>query len=939
MTDYSKALNLPRTDFPMRANLPQREPEILAFWDKLDAYQKLRKKRGRGKKYVLHDGPPYSNGDIHMGHALNKTLKDIVVRSKSMEGYDAAYVPGWDNHGMPIELNVSKLMRQEGKSFTSLELRKRCRWYAQKYIDLQRDEFIRLGVWGDWQRPYLTMSPEFEGKIVEIFGELVEKGYIYRGLRPIHWCPTCVTALAIAEIEYQEKESSSIVVAFPLRKDPQGVFAGLDLASCYVLIWTTTPWTIPANMALVVHPGLAYALVETDGKVFVLADGLVERAMEMIGAKSFKRIKTLKGKSLTGLICKHPLYDRDSPIFLADHVTLDEGTGVVHTAPGHGAEDYQVGIREGLEIYSPVDDRGLFTDQVPEYEGIHVFEANDLVNEDLRKKGVLLYVGTVRHQYPFCWRCHQPLVFRATVQWFMSVDHLDLRQRALDVIGKVKWVPGHSENRIFGAVESRPDWCLSRQRTWGVGIPVFYCKKNGHEILSAEAISAVAKLIRERGSDAWYEVPAEGILPPGFKCPKCGDIEFEKETDILDVWFDSGSTHRIVLESRKDLRWPSDLYLEGSDQHRGWFNSSLLIGMATRGDSPYRAVVTHGFVLDGEGQAMHKTRGNVISPLEIYGKHGADVLRLWLCSTDTSSDVRISEEILVRISESYRKIRNTFRFILGNLYDFDPTKDAVEYSKLQEIDRLALDTLQRLIQTVLRAYQSYQFHEIYHSIYSFCVVKLSAFYLDVLKDRLYVNDPDSKARRAAQTVLYELISAMVRLLAPVLPFTAEEIWQQMPARKGHEESVHFALFPQAREEWIDEELAARWEQLLAVRDEVLKTLEVVRKKKVIGNSLEAAIHLYAAPKKLRQLLELYQKDLKMLFIVSSTTLQNTDQFEAVERHESEALGLVVGVRKAAGDKCEMCWNYSTTVGENKTHPTLCDRCVEIIDQLKVTPSD
>lgn len=935
--DYSKHLNLPKTDFPMRANLPQREPEILAFWTKLDAYRQLRKKRGGDKRFILHDGPPYSNGDIHMGHALNKILKDFVVRSKTMEGYDAPYVPGWDNHGMPIELNVTKLLRQESESFTPLELRKRCRQFAEKYIDLQRREFIRLGVWGDWGHPYLTMSPEFEAKIIEVFGELADKGYIYRGLRPIHWCPTCVTALAISEIEYQEKESSSIIVAFPLKEDLKGIFAGHDLKSCHVLIWTTTPWTIPANMALVVHPGLDYSLVEAGERVYLLADGLVDQVMEMIQASSFKRVKTVKGKELDGLVCRHPLVDRPSPIFMADHVSLEEGTGVVHTAPGHGAEDFEVGVREELEIFSPVDDKGRFTDQVPEYKGVHVFEANQLVNDDLREKGVLVYQGSIRHQYPFCWRCHQPLVFRATVQWFMSVDHMDLRKRSLKAVGDIQWVPGHSENRIYGAVESRPDWCLSRQRAWGVGIPVFYCRKHGHEILSPEAIAAVANLVKEQGSDAWYEVPAEEILPAGFACPQCGDVQFNKETDILDVWFDSGSTHRVVLESREDLQWPSDLYLEGSDQHRGWFNSSLLIGMATRDGSPYRACVTHGFVLDGEGQAMHKTRGNVISPLEIYGQHGADVLRLFLCSTDHSTDVRISEEILVRASESYRKIRNTFRFLLGNLYDFDPAKGAVNYDQLYEIDRWALDALQHLIEIVVKAYQTYQFHEIYHSVYDFCVVKLSAFYFDVLKDRLYVSPANSQDRRAAQTVLYELISVMVRLVAPILPFTTEEIWQKMPGEADREESVHFSLFPQIRGEWMDGELAARWERLLSVRDEVLKALEIVRKKKIIGNSLEATVDLYVGTEELRQLLKLYEKQMKTLFIVSSANLRDSDQFEALERYENEAMGLVVGISKAAGDKCGMCWNYSPTVGEDKTHPMLCERCVEIIQQLKVAP--
>jgi isoleucyl-tRNA synthetase len=935
--DYSKALNLPKTDFPMRANLPQREPEILKFWDRIRAYDRLRELRSGREKYVLHDGPPYSNGDIHMGHAMNKSLKDFVVRAQNMQGFDAAYVPGWDNHGMPIENNVSKLMRQEKKDFTPLQLRKRCRQYAQEYVDLQKKEFIRLGVWGDWEHPYLTMSPEFESEIIKVFGELVEKGYIYRGLRPIHWCPTCVTALAISEIEYQEKESSSIIVAFPLKDDPGKIFQGRDPAKSFVLIWTTTPWTIPANMALVVHPDLDYSVVDADGRSYLLADGLIDAVMKMIGAESFERVRTVKGHDLEGLVCRHPQVDRESPVFLADHVSLEEGTGVVHTAPGHGAEDFEVGVREKLEIFSPVDDQGRFTDQVGEYQGIKVLEANQRVNDDLRKRGVLLYEGSIRHQYPFCWRCHQPLIFRATVQWFMSVDHLDLRKHTLETIGKIRWVPGHSENRIYGAVESRPDWCLSRQRSWGVGLPVFYCKKNGHEILSSEAIRAVYKLVRERGSDAWYELSAEEILPDGFACPQCGDTGFEKETDILDVWFDSGSTHRAVLENRPDLRWPADLYLEGSDQHRGWFNSSLLIGMATKGDTPYRTCVTHGFILDADGIAMHKSRGNDISPLEIYGKHGADVLRLWLCSTDHSTDVRISEEILVRISESYRKIRNTFRFLLGNLNDFDPATDAVEHDRLEEIDRWALDGLGRLIETVVRGYETFQFHEIFHAVYDFCVVKLSAFYLDVIKDRLYVNAPDAPARRAAQTVLYRLLDTMVRLIAPILPFTAEEVWQAMPSAEGQEGSVHFALFPEVSEEWLDEELAARWERLLAVRDEVLKPLEIMRQEKAIGNSLQAAVDLYAGSDSLRELLEQYRDFLKTLFIVSQVELHNDETFQADQRHHSEPLSLTVGVRKADGDKCELCWNYSPTVGRHPVHSTLCEKCVRIVEQLQTAP--
>jgi len=935
--DYSQVLNLPKTDFPMRANLPQREPEILKFWDRIRAYDRLRELRGGKEKYVLHDGPPYSNGDIHMGHALNKSLKDFVVRAKSMQGYDAAYVPGWDNHGMPIENNVSKLMRQENDQFTPLELRKRCRQYAKKYIDLQKKEFIRLGVWGDWEHPYLTMSPEFESEIIKVFGELVEKNYIYRGLRPIHWCPTCVTALAISEIEYQEKESSSIVVAFPLKEDPGKVFEDRDPSTSFVLIWTTTPWTIPANMALVVHPDLDYSVVAADGRSYLLADGLVDAVMKMIGVESFERVRTVKGRDLEGLICRHPQVERESPVFLAEHVSLEEGTGVVHTAPGHGAEDFEVGRKEGLEIFSPVDDQGRFTDQVEQYQGIKVLEANQRVNDDLRKKGVLLYEGSIRHQYPFCWRCHQPLIFRATVQWFMSVDHLDLRKRTLETISKIRWVPGHSENRIYGAVESRPDWCLSRQRSWGVGLPVFYCKKNGHEILSAEAIKAVYEVVRERGSDAWYELSAEEILPDGFTCPQCGDTQFEKETDILDVWFDSGSTHRAVLENRPDLRWPSDLYLEGSDQHRGWFNSSLLIGMATKGDTPYRTCVTHGFILDADGIAMHKSRGNDISPLEIYGKHGADVLRLWLCSTDHSTDVRISEEILVRISESYRKIRNTFRFLLGNLNGFDPAVDTVPYDRLEEIDRWALDALGRLVETVFQGYETFQFHEIFHTIYDFCVVKLSAFYLDVIKDRLYVNAPDTPARRAAQTVLYRLLDTMVRLVAPILPFTAEEVWQAMPETEGKEESVHFALFPEAREDWRDEQLAARWERLLAVRDEVLKPLETMRKEKVIGNSLQAAVDLYAGSESLRELLEQYRDFLKTLFIVSQVELHNEEAFPADQKHHNETLSLTIGVRKADGDKCKLCWNYSPTVGQHPVHATLCERCVRIVEQLQTAP--
>ncbi len=930
--DYRETLTLPRTDFPMKGNLPKKEPEIQRFWEGMGLYHRMVEKPSPNGTYILHDGPPYSDGDIHLGTALNKILKDIVVKHKAMRGHSAPFVPGWDNHGMPIENEVCKGLGEKRKSLTTVEIRRLCREYAQRFVAIQKRQFKRLGVLAQWENPYLTMSKDFEQRVLRIFRELAEGGYIYRGLKPIHWCSTCETALAEAEIEYREKESISIWVRFPLKDDKKGVFDSLPRDRCYALIWTTTPWTIPGNLAVAVHPEFDYAIAEVGGDYYLLARGLLETAVEELKFSDCKVVKELKGAELEHVELKHPIYDRRSPIILAEHVTLDQGTGCVHTAPGHGREDFDIGKKYGLPAFSPVDGQGRFTEEAEGFAGLPLDEGNLAVLDSLRERGTLLKEGTLVHQYPHCWRCHDPLIFRATTQWFMNVDHKGHRKKALQAIEEVEWFPSGSINRIRSAVESRPDWCLSRQRAWGVGIPAFYCEGCEEAILSGELIARVADLVREHGSDAWFELPASQFLPEGYTCPKCGGSEFRKEESILDVWFESGSSSRVVLEGSDGLSFPADLYLEGSDQHRGWFNVSLMVSLATRGEAPYRQVITSGWTLDSEGRAMHKSLGNVVDPAQVIERSGADVLRLWVASSDYFKDIRFSDEILERVEESYRKIRNTFRFLLGNLSDFVPKQNRVPFEEMEEVDRWVLGQLAGLKKRVFEAYDAFEFHKVFHLTYSFFVTVLSSFYLDVLKDRLYTFGRDSRSRRSAQTVLYELALSLSKILAPILSHVAEEVWQHLPGQEK-EESILLAFLGEPDESWIDKELNRKWDALLSIRDEVLTALELARKKKLIGNSLEARVTLYVPPKELEQLIDAYLAELPAFFIVSQVVKASADAHPSSDAHRSDKLGMAVEVSRAEGEKCERCWIYTEEVGGSREHPTLCKKCVDVVTAL------
>jgi isoleucyl-tRNA synthetase len=926
-SNYRDTLNLPKEEhtIPMRANLPEQEPRWQAFWREIDLYAQLLAKPAPNGDFILHDGPPYSNGDIHMGHALNKVLKDIIVRSYAMRGYRTPYVPGWDNHGMPIENAVSQQFLKQGKTPSKVELRQACREYALHYVQVQREQFKRLGLVGDWEHPYLTMNYAFEAGLVRIFGELVQRGYIYRDLRPTLWCPVCQTALAEAEIEYGPKVSDSIYVRFPVITSPLPELQGGADGHAYILIWTTTPWTIPANLALAVHPDLEYAIVQVGQDRYVLGRALVERVMETLGIREYTLLRTVHGRELVGTVARHPLFERESPIVLADYVEAEEGTGVVHTAPGHGAEDFHTGKQYGLPILCPVDERGVFTQEADEFAGLRIEpEGNRAVIERLKAVGHLLHYAPYEHKYPYCWRCDSPLLFRTTVQWFMSIDHNGHRQRALQAIEGVRWVPPESKARITAMVENRPDWCLSRQRAWGVGIPAFYCEECNEPLLQPDLIERVASFIEREGSDVWFEKPADYFLPEGTSCPHCGGTRFRKETDVLDVWFDSGSTHRIVLETRPGLRWPADLYIEGSDQHRGWFNSSLMVAIGTKDAAPYRTVITHGFVLDGEGRKMSKSEGNVVDPMEVVGQLGADVLRLWVASTEYFEDVRLSNEILKFVADAYRQIRNTLRFILGNLADFDPTRDRVPYEQLPELDRWMLARLQEYLRYCLNAYDRFEYHLFYHETRRFCNVELSAFYLDVLKDRLYASAPTDPTRRAAQTVLYELATTLTRLLAPILVHTMEEVWQQLPA-PDKPVSVHLADLPTVREEWLDKSLLERWERILELREEVHRAVEAAKNEKRIPNPQSARVRLFVGGE-LYTLLTAYPTD-----PTPDNLLARVFGVSQAEVHPSES-GLHIEVDSAPGTKCARCWLVLPDVGTHPDYPDLCARCIRVVSQ-------
>ena len=923
--EYRDTLNLPRTDFPMRAGLPEREPEMLRRWTEGRLYDRLREARSGRPKFVLHDGPPYANGHIHLGHAIDKIQKDMIVRSRSMMGFDAPYVPGWDCHGMPIEINVLRRFQEDDEEPDLLELRRRCRAYAMEWVGIQKEEFRRLGGWGSWDDPYLTMSNEYEAEIVETFADLVEGGYVYRGLRPIHWCPSCRTALAEAEIEYREKTSPSITVLLALREDPNGIFGGATDAG--VLIWTTTPWTIPANRAVVVHPDLEYVLVDTERGRILYASGRHQALASLFDRAEI--VRKVRGHELAGLVFTHPLEDRPSPLFLADHVTIEEGTGVVHTAPGHGAEDFLVGEERGLEIYNPVGPDGVYVPGTPRYAGRHIWEANPAIVEDLDAAGRLVAAGEVTHSYPHCWRCKNPVIFRATVQWFLSLDHRALRRRALEEIEGVEWIPPATVNRIRTMVAERPDWCLSRQRAWGVGIPALYCRRCEEPLLDAGFVRHVAMIVRQRGSDAWFAAEVRDLLPEGTHCPGCGPeaTDFHREREILDVWFDSGASQRAVLDRRPGLAWPADLYKEGPDQHRGWFNSSLILAVATRDRAPYRTVLTHGGMVDAQGRAMHKSLGNVIGPEEVVEKRGADILRLWTAANEFTRDGRFSWEAIEQISESYRRIRNTLRFMLGNLSGFDPHRDAVPLADLFPFDRWAMADLERLSTGVREAYEAYEFHTAYQRLVNYCTVDLSGVYLDGIKVRLYTEPENARSRRSAQTVLHGALDGLVRLLAPILPFTADEAWGTM-AGLPVAESVHLAEFPVPVPERRDEKLEREWEILLRARQAVTRELEGLREAKKIGSSLSAEVEISAAHPADHAVLAERAADLEEVFIVSAVHVRSPEGFD--DPGSSGPAGFRVVVQPSAAPRCERCWRHRDSVGADPVHPGLCRECREIV---------
>ena len=924
--DYNKTLNLPQTDFAMRASLPQREPGWVKDWQDKQLYHKMIQNNEGKPLYILHDGPPYANGDIHLGTALNKVLKDFIIRQKNMSGYQAPYVPGWDTHGLPIELKARKKAGVTS-DISPVELRKICKEFALHYLDIQRSQFMRLGVLGEWENPYMTLKPEFEAKQIEIFGNMAQKGYIYKGLKPVYWCPDCNTALAEAEIEYEEDPCFSIYVKFAV-KDDQGKLSklGIDVSKTYFVIWTTTTWTLPGNMAICLGPEYEYCAVKANGEYYIMAKELAPAAMKAAKIEDYELIGSVTGKELEYIVCQHPFLDRDSLVIVGDHVTLDSGTGCVHTAPGHGVEDFEVCVNHypQIQIVVRVDSVGKLTKDAGEFAGLTTDEANKAIAKKLEETGNLFAVEKIVHQYPHCWRCKKPIIYRATEQWFCSVE--DFKADAIREIEKIKWYPSWGEGRIKNMVTDRSDWCISRQRLWGVPIPIFYCEECGEAHIDDASIKAVSDLFRKEGSDAWWTHEASEILPAGTKCKKCGCEKFRKETDIMDVWFDSGSSHAAVLMEHPGLQWPADLYLEGADQYRGWFQSSLLTSVAWKGVAPYKAVCTHGWVVDAQGKTMHKSLGNGIAPEEVTDKFGADILRLWVASSDYHSDIRISNDILKQLSEVYRKIRNTARYILGNLYDFNPDTDSVADDQLHELDRWALARMDEVAKECNEGYEEFDFHQVYHAIHNFCTIDLSNFYLDIIKDRLYVEKPDSVSRRAAQTAIYRILRDMTLVFAPILAFTCEEIWANLPKSSDHNpEACVFNEMPKGKAGDETAEFMAKWERIRKIRDDVNKALENARNQKTIGKSLEAQVTL-KTDGELYDFLKENEAVLEPVFIVSKVVLEQG----AAAQTTAETEGLEVTVSKAHGEKCERCWAYSDTVGKDEKHPTLCARCAAII---------
>ena len=936
--DLKSTINLPKTGFSMKADLPQNEPKMLARWEQMGIYQRLREAHKGKETYVLHDGPPYANGPIHLGTAFNKCLKDFIVKSKSMAGFDSPYVPGWDCHGLPIEIKVDKTLGRKKLEMKPVEIRQECRKYAEKYLDLQREQFKRIGVFGRWDDPYSTMDPRYESVVLKILYAFSENNFVYKGLRSVYWCIFDETALAEAEVEYENHTSPTVWVKYPLAENPAKLDPALAGKKVFTVIWTTTPWTLPASMAVAFHPQEEYVALESEGEVYIVARKLAQDFQDRVGLTTPHELAHFPGTKLEYAKFHHPFLDRIVLGVLADYVTMDTGTGVVHTAPSHGAEDFATGVKYKLDLTTNVDESGHMHNGLPEYDGKRVFDANPLIIELLKQRGVLMHQEKIEHSYPHCWRCHNPIIFRATEQWFISMETPmkgggTLRSRTLDEIKKVKWDPPWGEERISNMIATRPDWCISRQRLWGVPIAMFLCEQCGKPLNDPALNCKVVDFFARKGADAWY-TPEADALAAGMKCP-CGGTKFEKETDIIDVWFESGSSHAAVLGHEPNLPWPADLYLEGGDQFRGWFHSSLLCAMGLEGKAPYRMVASPGWTLDEHGHAMSKSRGNDVDPVDIANRLGGEIVRLWVASVDFREDVVGSESLMQRQAENYRKIRNTFRYILGNLDGFDPQRDAVPFEQMEKIDQYMLRQTWAMWSDVRKWYDEFEFHKIYHRLNHFCVVELSAFYFDVLKDRLYTYAPRSVARRAAQTTIWRIGETLVRLLAPVMSFTCDEIWQYLPAVPGRTKSVHLTTFPAGSDilgagvAEQDEQQQKDWTMLRSVRDEVLKALEEARNAKLIGGSLEAQVALTAADPAY-SVLKRYADQLPYLFIVSAVTLQ--------QGSGNGSTGISVQVAKAEGRKCERCWNYSVHVGEDKTYPTICERCSAVLGEIEAEKS-
>ncbi len=929
--DYQKTLNLPKTDFAMKANLTQREPQFLAKWESDKIYQRLREKSKGKKPFILHDGPPYANGHIHIGHALNKILKDIIVRYKSMKGFDALYVPGWDCHGLPIEHQLLKDLKAKKGDFDTVVFRKKAHDYAMKFVGIQRDEFKRLGIWAQWDNPYLTLAPGYEFWILKSLATLVDKGYVYRSLKPVNWCFSCETALAEAEVEHENKESPTVFVKFKVN-NPQ-VLAMPSGPSVSLLIWTTTPWTLLANVAVATHADFTYVLADLGHEVVIVEKTLSEAIFAKANVQA-KIIKEVKGKDLTGLTYTHP-FDKlkDCPVVNVDYVTKEDGTGLVHTAPGHGQEDYQTGLKYKLPIVMPVNSKGVFNEEGAPFTGQHVFKANEVIIANLKERGLLFSTENIQHSYPHCWRCKNPVIFRATEQWFLNVSHHGLREKLKSSIeNDVQWVPPAGRERILGMVATRPDWCLSRQRLWGVPIPALVCQGcQGEHKLFVKVIEHLAGIVKTAGSDVWFERDVKDLIPPGFKCPDCGGDSFEKTHDILDVWFDSGVSHQAVFHTLINLPLPADLYLEGSDQHRGWFQSSLIPSVAIDGKAPYRQVLTHGFVVDGQGRKMSKSLGNVMSPQDMIKDNGAEILRLWVASSSYNDDVRISKEIIDRLVDSYRKIRNTVRYLLGNLSDFKPDTDLLDYTKMLDLDRWALNRLAHVIEEVDRAYETYDFVKVYKTIHSFCNEDLSTIYLDILKDRLYTCRTLSVERKSAQSVLYYILDSLMRMIAPMMVVTSQEIFDISPSKSSgsKEPSVHLLDWPTVDPQWKNQPIEERYKVLLDFRSFVLKALDEQRKLGVIGSGLQAKVIIKSASNRDLEYLKSFQADLATYFIVSSVEIE---QVSSVSQGLNDYFSQTsIEVQAADGVKCARCWNYKTDVGENKKHPSLCVRCSQVVE--------